>query len=367
MDVGVEDGINIRHIDWRADELAVRQLHAATLEVPYGDSFFRMLRESSRAATFVAEVPAQLSSAARLPPAPAGHAGMGVDGVRLLDLPEPPLVAGSATALVGFVSVMVNPESASAEPWLEVFESIGSLPGAAMAGISWLFSTLWGASGLGDGCAAPAGSRSAGSPSAHAAAAAATGAGRASERGAARTGGGAAAAASAPRRESRAAGGAVARGALSDAGSASGSAAGESDDQGHAGDEDDGYSDCGSSDGSSSDGSSSDSEAPGRDGSAVVDAASLGLPPQYVVYVMTLGVHPQFRRFGLARRLVRVALGYSHTVLGAEAAALHCLPSNAAAVRLYSGLKFRRVGIRSGYYSLGGTRHDADPPCGVGD
>lgn len=63
--------------------------------------------------------------------------------------------------------------------------------------------------------------------------------------------------------------------------------------------------------------------------------------------VVELAVHPSCRRQGIARRLIERAITFSdglHTVF------LEVRAGNRAAVSLYEGLGFERIGVRKGYY-----------------
>jgi len=101
---------------------------------------------------------------------------------------------------------------------------------------------------------------------------------------------------------------------------------------------------------------------------AVALLARVASPPQTVGLILgrlaadeaeliTLGVHQEHRRHGIARRLVnqltRAAKG-----AGAKRLVLEVNRNNAAAVALYRGLGFCQVGLRQGYYEHVGQRRD---------
>ena len=65
--------------------------------------------------------------------------------------------------------------------------------------------------------------------------------------------------------------------------------------------------------------------------------------------ILTLAVRPEARRRGVGRALVRKAATHAQ-VLGAEALFLEVAKENDAALKLYSGLGFKPVGLRKGYY-----------------
>ena len=67
----------------------------------------------------------------------------------------------------------------------------------------------------------------------------------------------------------------------------------------------------------------------------------------------TIGVDPQWRRRGLARELVSAAHAWAVS-RGGAIAHLEVRSSNAAAIGLYEGMGYRRVGVRRGYYSDNG-------------
>ena len=65
--------------------------------------------------------------------------------------------------------------------------------------------------------------------------------------------------------------------------------------------------------------------------------------------ILTLAVDPSARRRGAARALVEAALLMAQTA-GAEAMFLEVAADNAAAIALYAGAGFIRVGARPSYY-----------------
>lgn len=66
-------------------------------------------------------------------------------------------------------------------------------------------------------------------------------------------------------------------------------------------------------------------------------------------HVSTLAVHPNFRRRGIARRLLLELLRRS-AANGADIATLEVRVSNQAAIDLYTSFGFRITGRRPGYY-----------------
>jgi ribosomal-protein-alanine N-acetyltransferase len=65
--------------------------------------------------------------------------------------------------------------------------------------------------------------------------------------------------------------------------------------------------------------------------------------------VMNVAVHPDWRRRGIARFLLRLAMRRAARA-GARTALLDVRASNRAALALYSSLGFERMGVRRGYY-----------------
>jgi [ribosomal protein S18]-alanine N-acetyltransferase len=67
------------------------------------------------------------------------------------------------------------------------------------------------------------------------------------------------------------------------------------------------------------------------------------------MHILNLAVAPEFRRQGIARRLVLSALSHARSK-GAKRAFLEVRASNIAAQKLYSRLGFTGTAIRRGYY-----------------
>jgi ribosomal-protein-alanine N-acetyltransferase len=74
------------------------------------------------------------------------------------------------------------------------------------------------------------------------------------------------------------------------------------------------------------------------------------------MHILNLAVHPRHRRQGIARRLLKEALGQARA-LRAEVAWLEVRPSNSPALSLYESFGFEEVGKRTGYYQ--DTEEDA--------
>jgi ribosomal-protein-alanine N-acetyltransferase len=74
------------------------------------------------------------------------------------------------------------------------------------------------------------------------------------------------------------------------------------------------------------------------------------------MHILNLAVHPEYRRRGVARRLLAKGLAQART-LGAELAWLEVRPSNLAARALYKSFGFKEVGRRPHYYD--DTKEDA--------
>jgi ribosomal-protein-alanine N-acetyltransferase len=98
--------------------------------------------------------------------------------------------------------------------------------------------------------------------------------------------------------------------------------------------------------------------AAGRFQRVVVDesgilAAYLFTAWQYLdLHVLKVATLPEYRRHGLARRLMRLA--EDHTAeLGGESVTLEVRPSNRGAIGLYASMGYEMVGRRPGYYANG--------------
>ena len=66
--------------------------------------------------------------------------------------------------------------------------------------------------------------------------------------------------------------------------------------------------------------------------------------------LLTIAVHPEARRLGLGRALLKAVLAEAARC-GAETVFLEVAKANAPARALYAGLAFAPVGHRSGYYA----------------
>jgi len=69
-------------------------------------------------------------------------------------------------------------------------------------------------------------------------------------------------------------------------------------------------------------------------------------------HVISLAVHPKYRRKGVATALMRELLK-RFAEKGAKAARLEVRVSNEAAIKLYEKLNFRKVGVVKNYYPDG--------------
>ena len=74
------------------------------------------------------------------------------------------------------------------------------------------------------------------------------------------------------------------------------------------------------------------------------------------MHILNLAVHPQYRRRGLARRLLTDAMNHARE-LGAQVAWLEVRPSNHPALKLYEFFGFKEMGRRPRYYD--DTQEDA--------
>lgn len=89
-------------------------------------------------------------------------------------------------------------------------------------------------------------------------------------------------------------------------------------------------------------------------------ASSFG-PDTPVAYVLSLGVHPYYRRKGIASRLfqkfmMEVISGRPQASI--KAVYLHVLATNSTAIRFYLGLNFRRWNYLKSYYIIDGQPCD---------
>lgn len=67
------------------------------------------------------------------------------------------------------------------------------------------------------------------------------------------------------------------------------------------------------------------------------------------IHITNLAVHPEWRRLGVARRLLAAALAEG-VARGVTLAFLEVRPSNTRALALYESLGFQVIGRRNGYY-----------------
>ena len=85
-----------------------------------------------------------------------------------------------------------------------------------------------------------------------------------------------------------------------------------------------------------------------RDGRVVGYALAAVVGPE--AEIMVLGVHPEARRLGVGRVLLRGLLGALHAA-GARSVFLEVRHGNEAAIALYQSLGFGEAGVRKGYYA----------------
>lgn len=67
------------------------------------------------------------------------------------------------------------------------------------------------------------------------------------------------------------------------------------------------------------------------------------------VHLITIGVHPDFRRRGVGTKLIEFMLGEARKNR-VETVSLDVRPSNAAGLKLYEKFGFRQAGVRRRYY-----------------
>jgi ribosomal-protein-alanine N-acetyltransferase len=74
---------------------------------------------------------------------------------------------------------------------------------------------------------------------------------------------------------------------------------------------------------------------------------------EWQAYVVTLDVAPEYRRKGLARRLMKEAEACAASA-GVRWIQLHVFTGNDAAIRFYERLGYQRISVRRGYYGTVG-------------
>lgn len=75
-------------------------------------------------------------------------------------------------------------------------------------------------------------------------------------------------------------------------------------------------------------------------------------------HILTVCVHPDWRRQGLGRQMMEHMLEQAEQA-HAEVILLEVRPSNTAAIRLYRSMHFNEVGLRPDYYPTETGREDA--------
>jgi [ribosomal protein S18]-alanine N-acetyltransferase len=75
-------------------------------------------------------------------------------------------------------------------------------------------------------------------------------------------------------------------------------------------------------------------------------------------HILTVCVHPDWRRQGLGRKMMEYMLEQAEQA-GVEVILLEVRPSNTAAIQLYRDMQFNEVGIRPDYYPAVDGREDA--------
>lgn len=68
------------------------------------------------------------------------------------------------------------------------------------------------------------------------------------------------------------------------------------------------------------------------------------------IHIINIAVHPKFRKMGIGKRLIEIALDYGRKV-HAQCAFLEVRVSNLTAQHLYTKLGFKVVGVRRRYYT----------------
>jgi ribosomal protein S18 acetylase RimI-like enzyme len=99
-------------------------------------------------------------------------------------------------------------------------------------------------------------------------------------------------------------------------------------------------------------------EAPHHAGEQIFTEAQKGSFEQ-VAYIKTLGTRAEYRRKGLARKLVELSIEFSQKCTGCGAIYLHVIQGNISAMSLYARCGFVRLRRLAGYYHIKGRSYDA--------
>ena len=95
--------------------------------------------------------------------------------------------------------------------------------------------------------------------------------------------------------------------------------------------------------------------------STVLDFNFLDDPHSYplIAYILTLSTSSDFRRRGLATKLLERALAHARSNRNCGAVYLHVITYNVAAIRFYENQGFVNIGVLGDYYFIDGVHHDA--------
>lgn len=93
-----------------------------------------------------------------------------------------------------------------------------------------------------------------------------------------------------------------------------------------------------------------------QDGKKIIVAYIIFWVVEDDAHILNIATHPDFRRRGIAKRLLVFALGRLEEI-GTQEVFLEVRRSNAPAQKLYKDFGFKEIGIRKGYY--GDNREDA--------
>lgn len=79
----------------------------------------------------------------------------------------------------------------------------------------------------------------------------------------------------------------------------------------------------------------------------------------YVCYILTVGLKPEYRRTGLGSELLRRCIAYAETNRYCGAVYLHVIESNPAAIAFYKKNGFLHFRTLDAFYSINGSDHTA--------
>jgi N-alpha-acetyltransferase 60 len=78
-----------------------------------------------------------------------------------------------------------------------------------------------------------------------------------------------------------------------------------------------------------------------------------------ITYIMSIGVHRDYRRLGIASILLDKLLDYLDNEIDCKAIYLHVLATNIKAINFYEKQCFQKRALLPNYYTINGEQHDA--------